>query len=1670
MEAIPIQSLDPGVAPPAERSIRAVVTLSWPYSSSTKQCAFLLADPDARLRSRKGQVRVRFTGSSAEAVAKARIGISDEVVLRLEGARWAEHDVGSTRTPGRSVDGELVFGMRLGLTVARAGGDVEINVDAPLSPPRTANGNENAGTGTPLPRAVSGLRSSLGGVAGGVPIYSSPAFAKRLRLSGEYFLDSAYDPFMDGAGDMPLRKKLRTSFGGVGQWRYAQRSPSPVKDAPNSDIERGTTQRAVTEEAQSSDNVMLDGTHDDKVEPAIADRIGSPMQPAPQPDKLPTVDDVSPIPESAPAPVPQTESADGQFTTLGDMPGIQTKAAQIFANMLPPPLPRLQTFDTRPIIPQTQDADDANAERQHSPSTPTLQAVPNSALPLPSPFPTKAVQPLLDHAESESSPGLLEEPAGVLEDTAAPDSVAMIPDSPVDTVQGQDVHRAPEPPGTDVRDDDSQDRNDTHDDHEPRRTKKTLEKTGQELAAERETELKRAEQEARQPPPPHPVPRTPAKLPPSVFSLDGATSAAPHSQRTPQSERERVMAQTFKSLFGFRTSPEPPPPPSVLPEPATPTPLFRLSGMARTRLGALSTATQDAQPALVKEVEIAETQEDLGGFTDENAHEDVREPVEVASSPAPDDLAAQASHGHSPQEAASDTKLRSPSRSPAPAPFPEEELDTVPNPTAADSFVQADMGEIDEARSDFDLQPPPSTSYGAAEQSDRAPHISARPQPLAEPAQTLELKQPRSSAVTVIELDSSSDAEQEDRPSRNAAVPVRFETADVDARPDDESVEAEADLSSPLATSQVDEMGDEIMQDVTEDGDDLQRQTQMQAAEEGFPPQLFSSSPAPRADEQPPLGHAVFPDGSIAYFPTERVVEDSQDEVSATLSTQATPTADEEAEVIAVPDREPIAVEDADSIAVPDREPLQKPASVATSPAEPHHHNDVEMEEVAATPIAPVAFEPDEHRVPPPSTAQTAVIELGSSSPADETMLFSPEAYERSPSAPQTQIRIEDMTYRQHDAATSTEVMSPSPLKHTTFFSEAVSPSPPAPVTQIPLVGVPPGQLDAEAAIEVRSSSPPEETAEAVLSASPPVTQVRLNGVQPDAELAVEFQSSSPVEETVKAPTPSPPAAVTQIGSDGSTHRPPDVEAAVEVGFPSPIEEAAPFAQASETSQASIATQIQVENLSDRQPDDEDALQRSLMEEFVEADVLRSLSQAQRTAAAERERDYGTEVNDSIPFETQIPMDATAYQSQEHTMQLPITDTRDAVSYPTLPPSPLASKPQQEHQESHVVQQVPAETVTSVLPPTPQLTQVKSDVQAREPHPAVSQEAATASPQSEDDLAVRDKAPPAEQEAVDASLHAPQGAGDHLEPSTNERAPYNSTTIKTPARKSITARLSNVPDVISAWFSPKRSSGVADETPTKPALSIEVEDDMVSTAEGPHVPGARTSQLNSHRAEAALYVDITRTKSNGISTPLGYFTSLSRVEENLNTSSQQAFGTTTIDVLAVVTDSTKAPERAKTGQRDFFTVFRISEASLQAGSNIRVEVFRPWKAKLPVAEVGDVVLLRAFAVKSRKRQPYLLSTDMSSWCVWRFADAKVAHENEGKPAWARKRSNSASLGVREEVKGPPVELGDEERHHARALREWWVALHPEAISERVAGGREDVEMDGLISPRLPAKL
>ncbi|KAF3000103.1 hypothetical protein E8E13_003515 [Curvularia kusanoi] len=210
MEHIRIPALRPDLHAIESKQIKAVVTLIWPYSSSQRQFALLLAEPDFRLRRNKGQVRARFTSTSARVLATTGVGIGDEVLLSLHGAQFVQD--GAVSTPGKSIDWELVYTQTVAISVRRNGAEIASLdiVDAVPTPAPRSPVKKPAAAPSPLSQ------------------WSSPAFLKRARLSdGPFFDPSAYDRDDYDGHD---KKRRRKSYRDWTAWTYAARTPSPDKE------------------------------------------------------------------------------------------------------------------------------------------------------------------------------------------------------------------------------------------------------------------------------------------------------------------------------------------------------------------------------------------------------------------------------------------------------------------------------------------------------------------------------------------------------------------------------------------------------------------------------------------------------------------------------------------------------------------------------------------------------------------------------------------------------------------------------------------------------------------------------------------------------------------------------------------------------------------------------------------------------------------------------------------------------------------------------------------------------------------------------------------------------------------------------------------------------------------------------------------------------------------------------------------------------------------------------------------------------------------------------------------------------------------------------------------------------------------------------------------------
>lgn len=222
--------------------VEAVVSLVWPYSNKDRILSLLLAEPDVRLRSAKGQLKVTFHGAGARQVAKSQVGIGDIVLLRIEGAKW--EDTGSTvLTPGKKLEWDLHFKNRVVLEVRRSGSHLAtIDYEGTDTPPPALEG----------PKYQNAKSQKLNGYHDDSLIaFSTPASVKSKRISSGSFIDGSLDPFAGDDGFVVGKGRKRTKFSRTsGSWRL-------VGEGETSEHEedlRATSEEAV---AQAIEDTVL---------------------------------------------------------------------------------------------------------------------------------------------------------------------------------------------------------------------------------------------------------------------------------------------------------------------------------------------------------------------------------------------------------------------------------------------------------------------------------------------------------------------------------------------------------------------------------------------------------------------------------------------------------------------------------------------------------------------------------------------------------------------------------------------------------------------------------------------------------------------------------------------------------------------------------------------------------------------------------------------------------------------------------------------------------------------------------------------------------------------------------------------------------------------------------------------------------------------------------------------------------------------------------------------------------------------------------------------------------------------------------------------------------------------------------------------------------------------
>ncbi|KAJ4408194.1 hypothetical protein N0V82_009768 [Gnomoniopsis sp. IMI 355080] len=232
--ATPIAQLNPDLPDQATRKVKGEITITWPYSFVTKTFAFLLAEPDFRLRRNKGQVRIQLKGPSAEAVGKWELGSGDEVTLALDGVEWAK-DEEPARPAGSRSEWQLKFAGKLMLKATLGETQetkfVHIDQPVPIIVPEAPS---------PIPFAEIDLTIFDAPLAAEDPPtlpapnnddeYASPMFMKRSRAYDPLFELDLDDELEDDGGRKGKGRKRPRYSALNGRWRFNEDNSSPEPD------------------------------------------------------------------------------------------------------------------------------------------------------------------------------------------------------------------------------------------------------------------------------------------------------------------------------------------------------------------------------------------------------------------------------------------------------------------------------------------------------------------------------------------------------------------------------------------------------------------------------------------------------------------------------------------------------------------------------------------------------------------------------------------------------------------------------------------------------------------------------------------------------------------------------------------------------------------------------------------------------------------------------------------------------------------------------------------------------------------------------------------------------------------------------------------------------------------------------------------------------------------------------------------------------------------------------------------------------------------------------------------------------------------------------------------------------------------------------------------------
>ncbi|OQE82239.1 hypothetical protein PENNAL_c0037G07156 [Penicillium nalgiovense] len=223
----------------------------------------------------------------------------------------------------------------------------------------------------------------------------------------------------------------------------------------------------------------------------------------------------------------------------------------------------------------------------------------------------------------------------------------------------------------------------------------------------------------------------------------------------------------------------------------------------------------------------------------------------------------------------------------------------------------------------------------------------------------------------------------------------------------------------------------------------------------------------------------------------------------------------------------------------------------------------------------------------------------------------------------------------------------------------------------------------------------------------------------------------------------------------------------------------------------------------------------------------------------------------------------------------------------------------------------------------------------------------------------------------------------------------------------------------------------AAERPTTPAPGRSVE--VVISTESPKAPAAPVSQSPVRVAEPS----VPDRNASGLRSKLSYFAPLATLIDHYNA---------LVDTISIVQEASPIT-RAKSGSKDWFMTIQLTDPSM-AGTTLRAQIFRRYKASMPSLAEGNAILLRDFKVRSLDHTVMLVSVDSSAWAVF---------DGSGPDA---------------ETSGPPVEYDSQERAYASGLRRWYDEVGSDRVADHMlqaAIERDGQERDTTPSSQVPSE-